>query len=196
MTGYYPDDFITDRIAEWIRDAFQTRPGVYAEPYTIHLDTVLQTALEHRHVVSVSFRALEILIEQFSQQEISEDFMPSLRIPLTMTDTLQAPPPSVETLVTQIDEHEPPSLYLVRRSDLRRPRPVEQYTMPIDPDLFTSQPGIYVYYNTLRSLEDIRNGWEYGRNIAADFYPVHLHSLTGAQTRREEAEVTTAESRT
>ena len=97
--------------------------------------------------------------------------MPSLYIPLECTEALVAGPFNVETLVQQINHNEPPSLYLTERTLRAKMLPIEQYVFPLRAaDFLENTVGVHVYYNATRSVEDIKNGWEYGRNIVAEYY--------------------------
>ncbi len=103
---------------------------------------------------------------------IPDTIMPSLYIPLKCTETLAAGPFEAETLVQQINDNEPPSLYLTERALQTKLRSIEQYVFPLRASDFLENTGdVHVYYNATRSAEDIKNGWEYGRSITAEYYP-------------------------
>jgi hypothetical protein len=103
---------------------------------------------------------------------IPDAIMPSLYIPLEYTEALVAGPFDFEALVQQINHNEPPSLYLTERSLRTKLLTIERYVFPLQASDFLENDGdIFVYYSATRSREDIKNGWEYGRNIVAEYYP-------------------------
>lgn len=98
--------------------------------------------------------------------------MPSLYIPLECTEALVVGSFNAEMLVQQINYNEPPSLYLTERTLRTKLLAIEQYVLPLRAADFTEDTGdVHVYYSATRSPEDIKNGWEYGRNITAEYYP-------------------------
>lgn len=105
--------------------------------------------------------------------------MPSLYIPLEYTEALVAGPFDAETLVQQINYNESPSLYLTERALRMKLLTIEQYVFPLRASDFLedNNKGIHVYYNATRSGEDVKNGWEYGRNIVAEYYPEAFRHL-------------------
>jgi len=120
----------------------------------------------------VSFQTFRVLIEQLEAIGIPDTTMPSLYIPLECAETLLTGPFDVGTLVRQINYSEPPSLYLTERRLRTKLMAIEQYVFPLRASDFLDDTGdVHVYYNATRSPEDIKNGWEYGRNIVAENYP-------------------------
>lgn len=98
--------------------------------------------------------------------------MPALYIPLECSESLIAGPFSPETLIQEIDYHDSPSLYLIEPRMKTKMLLIEQYVFPLHTRDFVEKiEGMRVYYNATRSAEDIKQGWEYGRNIVAEYYP-------------------------
>ena len=173
MDGSYRGDDLPQKVGDWIRLVLQTRhdPPI-PKPLTIHLDQLLGKPVAREHLVTMSFGAFLELIRQMEALGIPDSFMPSLYVPLECAETLEAGSVSRDTLLGEINYNEPPSLYLTERSLQTRLWPMEQYVFPLQASDFVDNPeGIYVYYNATRSLEDIKNGWEYGRNVTAEYYP-------------------------
>lgn len=170
--GRYPSESLRRQVADWIRYCLQTKhTPPLSRPLTIHLDALLDAAIERENLVAVSFETFQALIEQLEVLGIPDTIMPSLYIPLECTETLVAGPIDAESLVEQIDYNQPPSLYLTERALQTKLWPIEQYIFPMQAtDFLDNLEGIYVYYNAMRGKEDIENGWEYGRNITAEYY--------------------------
>ena len=171
--GHYQSDVLQQQVAKWVGFVLQTRhEPPLSKPLTIHLDQLLGTPVDRNSLVSVSFQSFRILIEQLEAMGIPGTIMPSLYIPLECTEVLAAGPFDAETLFQQINYNEPPSLYLTERSLRTKLMAIEQYVFPLRAADFTEDSGdVHVYYSATRSPEDIKNDWEYGRNIVAEYYP-------------------------
>lgn len=170
--GRYSNDFIQERIREWIKFTLQTQhiPPL-SKPLTTHLNQLFDTPADRESLVAVSFLTFRILIEQMEAMGLPDTYMPTLRIPLEDSETLIAGPVSAAALIVQLG-YQPPSLYITPRSERMLANPIERYDFPLNIEDFTdSIEGIQIYYSTGRTQEDIRNGWEYGRNIMAQYYP-------------------------
>lgn len=171
--GLYPSDTLQQQVNIWVRFVFQTRHDPpLSKPLTIHLDQLLGTPIDRKSLVAVSFQTFRVLITQLEALGLPDTVMPSLYIPLECTEALIAGPFDAETLVQQIDYNEPPSLYLTERTLRMRLLAIEQYAFPLRAADFMEDTGdVHMYYSATRSPEDIKNGWEYGRNIVAEYYP-------------------------
>lgn len=171
--GLYRNDALHRQVAEWIGFVLQTRHNPpLSKPLTIHLDQLLGKPIDRENLVAVSFETLQVLIEQLDVLGIPDSIMPSLYIPLECAEALVAGPIDVETLVEEINYNQPPSLYLTERALQTQLRAYEQYIFPLRAsDFLENGSDVHVYYNATRSLEDIKNGWEYGRTIVAEYYP-------------------------
>lgn len=98
--------------------------------------------------------------------------MPALYIPLKCSEALVAGPFDTETLIQEIDYYDSPSFYLIEPKLKMRMLAIEQYVFPLQAQDFGGKTEeMRVYYNATRSAEDIKHGWEYGRNIVAEYYP-------------------------
>lgn len=171
--GHYQSDALQQQVAKWVGFVLQTRHDPpLSKPLTIHLDQLLGTPVDKSSLVAVSFQTFQVLIEQLEAMGIPDSVMPSLYIPLECTEALVAGPFDVETLIQQINYYEPPSLYLTERSLRTKLLTIERYVFPLEASNFLeNNGGVHVYYSATRASEDIRNGWEYGRNIVAEYYP-------------------------
>lgn len=171
-------DVIERKVRDWIVYCFQTKHDPpLSRPLTTHLDALLDTEIAPENLVRVSFETYQVLKEQMAQLGISETIMPTLRIPLEMSETLIAGPVEAETLISQITSPEPPSLYLLERTFKTKMNVFEHYIFPLRAAYFLEDTGRdFVYYSTSRSREDIRNNWEYGRDIVAEYYPEAYHN--------------------
>ncbi len=171
-TGHYPSDALQRQVTDWIRYCLQTKHSPpLNRPLAIHLDALLDTSIDQQNLVAISFQTYRVLIEQLEVLGIPDTIMPSLYIPLECTGALVAGPFNAETLVEQIDYNEPPSLYLTERALQTKLGPIEQYVFPLQAsDFLDNAAGVYVYYNATRDQDSIKNGWEYGRNITAEYY--------------------------
>lgn len=179
MNGRYQSDALQRQVAGWISFVLQTRHDPpLSKPLTIHLDQLLGTPVDRSSLVAVSFQTFQVLIEQLKVMGIPDTIMPSLYIPLECAEALIAGPFDVETLVQQINYNEPPSLYLTERTLRTHLSAIEQYVFPLRASDFMDNAGeVHVYYNATCSPEDIKNGWEYGRNITAEYYPQAYRTL-------------------
>ena len=177
--GHFQSDLIRHQVSEWIIFCLQTKHDPpLSKPFTVHLNALLDRDIGRAGVVELSFQIFQVLIEQMKVLGIPDAYMPALRIPLELSDVLLAGPCDAKTLVQQIYYTEPPSLYLIERSLKTKMNAFEHYVFPLQASDFLEGTGffegteqVYVYYSTSRSLEEIRNGWEYGRNIVAEYYP-------------------------
>lgn len=175
-SGHYQSDVLKRQIAKWIMLVLQPKSDPpQSKPLTVHLDQLLGTPIEQNNVVAVSFQAFRIFIEQLEATvtpDTMSTIMPSLYIPLECTEALIAGPFGAETLVQQINSVEPPSLYLTDRTLQTKMLAIERYVFPLQAsDFLEDDHDVHVYYSATRSREDIANGWEYGRNIVAEYYP-------------------------
>ena len=172
ITGSYPSDVLRRQVTEWIKYCLQTKHNPpLSKPLTIHLDALLEASIERESLVAVSFQAFQILVEQMKALGVPDTIMPSLYIPLECTDALAVGPFNAQALIKQIDYNEPPSLYLTERALQTKLWPIEQYVFPLQAsDFLDNSEGIYAYYNAMRGKEDIKNNWEYGRSITAEYY--------------------------
>ncbi len=171
IPGRFPSS-LDRKVEDWIKFCLLTQhhPPL-SRPLTIHLDALLDAEIDSTDLVSVSFQAFQSLIAQIESAEFS-GYMPILRIPLEVSDTLIAGPVDAAALVLQIDHAEPPSLYLMERSFRTKMNAFEHYVCPLQAaDFLQNTSGMHVYYSASRSLEDIEKGWEYARNIVAEYYP-------------------------
>ena len=175
--GHYPNDFLQRQVAEWIKFTLQTRHETpLNKPLTIHLDHLLGTSVDRDNLVAVSFQTFLVLIKELEVKGIISKYMPSLYIPLECSESLIAGPFSPETLIQEIDYHDSPSLYLIEPKMKTKMLSIEQYVFPLHARDFVEKiEGMRVYYNATRSAEDIKHGWEYGRNIVAEYYPSPYH---------------------
>jgi len=171
--GHYQSDTLQSRVAEWISSVLLTRHDLpQSRPLTIHLDQLLGTPVDRGSLVAVSFQAFRVLVEQLEAMGIPDSLMPSLYVPLECAEVLVAGPFDSAMLVQQIDSHEPPSLYLTDRTLRTKMLAIERYVFPLQAsDFLEDGNDVHVYYSATRSREDITNGWEYGRNIVAEYYP-------------------------
>ena len=71
-----------------------------------------------------------------------------------------------------------PSLYIVERALKTKMNNFEHYVFPLQTSCFFEDTGrCSLYYSTSRSREDIKNGWEYSGDIAAEYFPpAHHHT--------------------
>ncbi len=171
--GHYLSDVLQRQVTDWIRFTLQTKHDPpLNRPLTIHLNALLDAPIERENLVVVSFQTYRVFIEQMEALDIPDTIMPTLSIPLEVSETLIAGPFDAETLIEQINYNEPPSLYLTERSLQTKLNAVERYDFPLQPsDFMEDAEEVYVHYRTWRTLEDIENGWEYGRSIVAEYYP-------------------------
>ncbi len=171
--GNYPNDVLRQQVSGWIKYALQTRHDPpLSHPLTIHLNALLDAPIPQESLVAVSFETFRVLIEQLEALGIPESIMPALHIPLEMSDLLDARPYTANALIEQIYHTEPPSFYLVERAFQTKMNDFERYEFPLRAaDFMADAEGISVKYYTWRTLEDIENGWEYGRSIEAEYYP-------------------------
>jgi len=172
-TGRYPNDVLQRQVTDWLRYCLQTKHSPpLNRPLTIHLNALLKAPIDQENLVAVSFETYRVLIEQMEALGISDTIMPSLYIPLECTEVLVAGPFNAETLIKQINYNEPPSLYLTERDIQTKMNAIERYDFPLQAsDFMENAEDVYVHYGTWRTLEDIENGWEYGRSIVAEYYP-------------------------
>jgi len=172
-SSVFEQNFVEQKVADWIVYCLQTKHDPpLSQPLTIHLNVLLGTKVVPETLLNMSFQVYQTVIEQLARLSISETIMPSLYIPLECTESLIAGPIDAQTLVKQINYNEPPSLYLTERDLATKHRPIERYNFPLQSsDFLQNSADVYVYYMTWRTLEDIENGWEYGRAIIAEYYP-------------------------
>jgi hypothetical protein len=172
-TRQYPSDFLQRQVADRNRYCLQTKHNPpLSKPLTIHLDALLDASIDQQNLVAVSFETYRVLIDQLEALGIPDTVTPTLSIPLELSEALIVGPFDAETLVEQINYNQPPSLYLTERSLQTKLNQIERYDFPLrTSELVENTNGIYVKYHTGRALEDIENGWEYGRSIVAEYYP-------------------------
>jgi len=171
--GRYQNDALQQQVVEWIKFALQTRHDPpLSKPLTIHLNQLLGAPIDRENLIAVSFQTFRVLIEQMEAIGIPDTIMPSMNVPLECTEVLIPGPFDASALLKQINYNEPPSLYLTERTLRTKLRAIERYEFPLRASDFLEHSGdVHVYYNATRSREDIENGWEYGRYIAAEYYP-------------------------
>ncbi len=180
--GRYPHDFLQRQVTNWIKLTLQTKhEAPLNKPLTVHLDHLLGIAVDRDNLVAVSFQTFLVLIEELESQGIISRihplYIPALYIPLECSESLIAGPFDSETLIQEVDHHDSPSLYLIEPRMKTKTPSIEQYIFPLPVlDFVEKVEGMRVYYNATRSAEDIKHGWEYGRNIVAEYHPPAYHS--------------------
>lgn len=152
----------------WVAQATHATQAQNIPP--VHLNQWLEAKMASLDMIELSCRLYEMLIDETKHLEY--ELMPHLRIPLTLSDTLNTIIPSFNDLDQDHISQESPSFCLPRRDFCRYLIPIERYDFPVKYNLFQRYTSnIYVYYNIARSQHDINENWEFSRNIIAEYYP-------------------------
>ena len=152
----------------WAAEAAHDR---YAgEPLSNHLNEWLENNIAAHDVIELSCRLYELMVDE--TKHLAHEFMPYLRIPLTESETLDTRIPSLADLEHDHLSRESPSFYLIKRDFFNFMNPFEHYICPVEYSIFQKHStNIYMYYSISRGLNEMKNNWEYGRNIVAEYYP-------------------------
>ena len=164
------DESIAGRIAKWLDEAL---PQVaVTNPMHIHLDALLERDIGREEAVPLSIAAFRLLIELLTEREMP--VQPILILPLTSgtTELGAQPPPNIHALLDDLDDLEPPSLYLSHWQTYAFPWIIEEYRVPLAFALFDPPlEGVDVHFSELRTQAAIALGWEFARSIRVWYYP-------------------------
>jgi hypothetical protein len=151
-----------------------------SNPAAIHISELYGNDAWKADVIGTSVEAFLSLLKQM--QDLDLPFQPALSFHMESTSnqlTTAAPKNRLE-LESQLLDDEPPSLYLL---DWEWPKHLlicEHYEVPILFDLISPPvDGIYTCYEEIRCGEDIRDNWEFGRNVSATYYPERYRERLG-----------------
>ena len=77
---------------------------------------------------------------------------------------------------TELLSDEPPSIYIVNRSDSKICERCEEYKLPVNVPIITQKTDIFLYafYREFRNFLGITNDWEYERCLYLEAYPHEL----------------------
>ena len=157
------------RLSQWVR---QTLPKITPENCDdIHTDELVK-------LLGYGDETLEFMWEVYLavleiEGAILEGYMPSLKIALEDSEQPDIHVPSWSEIQQQQDPSTPPSIYLLSRASSRFPDLGERYTSSLreQPPLMPGHPDVYWFYTTFRTEEGRQHGWEFTRNVGAEYYP-------------------------
>jgi hypothetical protein len=131
---------------------------------SIHLDALLPGIYTKANSISLA-KTTFLILEEVTKADLSVE--PFLTIPLGYgTNKLAANcPQNMDELQNQWDDFEPPSLYMLSSESLIPPETWEEYKCPLPFNLFEEDSPTYSYYREFRTLEDIKNDWEFFRCV-------------------------------
>ena len=160
---------IEQRIGEWLKRTMP-RISVYT-PDDIHMNELYKNDAWKADVIGASVEVFLSLLKQI--QEIGTPLQPALIFHLESNNnqlTMEVPTNPLE-LERQLS-CTPPSIYLLDWERTKHLLICEWYQTPLPFDLINPPiGGIYAYYEECRSEEDIRNEWEFVRNVSVMYYP-------------------------
>ncbi len=141
-------------------------------PVGNHIDEITDTPLEGVEALHVSLQALAPLIRHLAVRDFP--VQPILVVPLLYgTSRLAAACPSnLPEVYQNLHGSEPPSLYMQHWEAGIFLDPQEEYKRPLSFSLLEPPiTGLYTYYRESRTLDELRDGWEFARCIYLAYYP-------------------------
>ena len=161
---------IEQKISRWRQK--MTQHVSVSNPAAIHISELYGNDAWKADVIGTSVEAFLSLLKQM--QDLDSPFQPALTFhmePDSNQLTMAAPKNRLE-LESQLLDYEPPSLYLLDWEWSKHLLICEHYQVPISFDLIIPPVnGIYACYQEIRCGEDLRNEWEFVRNVSVRYYP-------------------------
>jgi hypothetical protein len=103
---------------------------------------------------------------------MAEPWVVALAISLKSSPRLVAAAPDISQLTADLNEFNPPGLYLLSPQMFLRPWPFEEYRVPLEPlPPLDPPPKVNLRYSCFRSPPARREGWDWDRVIWLEYWP-------------------------
>jgi hypothetical protein len=160
-------------VSEWVEISI---PKVSPKrPLSIHIDQLVSKEFQNpEELLTNAVQVFNLLVDIIA--DFDSPVRPSMGIPLVSewSELVFDIPQTFAEIESQMDK-EPPSLYLVDWDAPKHALSIEEYKVPLNPDILgLNNSGFLVCYHEARDTTGIENNWEFSRYISVDYYPPHL----------------------